>query len=158
MTQPKPYTSPAADKWPGRQELLATFIEPGASVLDIGCGARGLAGRLPPDCRYLGLDLPDFDMDADDAWPTERYDYAVLAGVLEFATRPDAVLRSLRLVADTVLLSYGHQLMRRYGFGLTSKDLRTRAEAAGWVIERIADWETSRAGTEIRFHAIWRLT
>jgi SAM-dependent methyltransferase len=51
-----------------RLRKIAEHIGPGSTVLDLGCGAGYLAGFLPTDCTYIGVDRvipPSTDWFAD---------------------------------------------------------------------------------------------
>lgn len=141
---------PADNLWPSRLALVATLIPPHSSVLDIGAGARGLAAYLPAGCSYHPLDLPDFNMDTG-PWPDGAYDVAVLAGVLEYSSRPGAVLKHLRMVATRTIITYAHHFSRLHGT-LTETEFLRLARAAGFSAETVAMWPRPR------FHNVWLLT
>ena len=101
------YTGPVwhAD-WEERTALVASFIRPNTSVIELGCGTRRLKDLLPEDCLYVGFDLQDFDVEKE--WPDFAvvYHYAVLTGVLEWLQDPFYVLKQASYVADDVLFTY----------------------------------------------------
>jgi 2-polyprenyl-3-methyl-5-hydroxy-6-metoxy-1,4-benzoquinol methylase len=102
-----------------RLRRIARCIEPGSTVLDLGCGAGYLGAWLPPRCRYVGIDraLPprlerfaDFlrlDLNADDAaeavrsWLPAPPRCITCAAVLEHVDSPLQLLRNFsRLLAS----------------------------------------------------------
>jgi SAM-dependent methyltransferase len=55
--------------------LTAGLLEPGRSILDVGCGLGDLAGVLPPEIDYLGVDIAQGMVDtARSAQPTRRFE------------------------------------------------------------------------------------
>lgn len=143
-----------ADRWPTRLAVVATLIPPGSSVIDLGCGAQGLRAHLPAGCTYTGVDLPEFDMDRG-RWPEGRWDIAVMAGVLEYAKYPAAVLRHLHDLAPRAIVTYAHDPRKReiVWSNLTREDIVTLAAKAGFTARDAATWKV-RA---IRPQTVWVL-
>ena len=99
-------------KWARRAELAASLVPDNVTVLEIGVGTgefRELVGRRT---TYVGADLQPLDaatlaLDLDrDALPARQFDYAVLLGVLEYLTLPEAAVTKICNAADSVVISY----------------------------------------------------
>lgn len=133
------------DRWPTRLALVATYIPEGSSVLDLGAGAEGLRAHLPRGCAYTPADLPGFDMNRG-RWPGGRYDVAVMAGVLEYATDPAVALRRMRELAQMAIVTYAHDWRKRdRDWNNLSRDrFRSLARAAGWDAREVATWRPER--------------
>ena len=110
-----------------RAAVAAQFIEPGSSVLDIGCGAMLIRKHLAPDVKYVGYDivpeLPEthvIDLDAHE-FPSGHWDYVILLGVLPWIEEKAWVLRKARHSAKNLIV--------------TRKDDRFDAqiEREGWI-------------------------
>lgn len=118
----------------GNRNLL-TYLRPGLSVLDVGCGTgaitRSIAHHVGPTGRVLGID-PNADLieqarrslnnrpqpaftqaDIYHFDPSERFDLVTCARTLQWLTRPqDALLRMKRLVKPggyLAVLDYNHE-------------------------------------------------
>lgn len=123
-------------------------------MIDLGCGAGGLQAHLPAGCDYTGVDLPDFDMDRG-LWPEGHWDVAVMAGVLEYARYPAAVLRHIHEIADVAIISYAHHPMKRDGMwnNLKRDDIVAMAAKAGFTAREAATWQHKK----VRPQSIWLL-
>jgi len=109
--------------------VIASLIEPGAKVLDVGCGdgallahlaeSRGVEGRGLElsqagvnACVARGLSVVQGDADRDLAfYPDQSFDYAVLSRTLQAVHNPRGVLSELQRVGRRVIVSfsnYGH--------------------------------------------------
>ena len=143
------------DRWPTRSALVATLIPPGSSVIDLGAGAGGLAGHLPEGCVYTGVDLPDFDMNKGATWPQGRWDVAVMAGVLEYARYPAAVMRHLHELAPMAIVTYAHHPKRRdlMWSNLSKEDIVALAKKAGYTAREAATWTSP----SVKPQAVWVL-
>jgi hypothetical protein len=106
----------------------ASLIEPGRTVLDLGCGPyMALQSFLPTGCQYTPADLTKWsddvivvDLDRGE-FPAGSYDYVVILGVLEYLQTPAAVLREARLhaahlIASFALLPEGGDLLKRQSY------------------------------------------
>lgn len=103
----------AADLWSDRNRTIATYINRGSRVIDLGSGAQSLKRYLRPGCTYTPADVVPrngallFDMEQD-IYPEGEWDVAVLSGVLEYATDPARVLSRVSALAPRLLVSYAH--------------------------------------------------
>jgi hypothetical protein len=120
-----------AQDWELRSVQAARFVEPGVSVLDIGCGPRmALRQHLPRSCVYIPADLFTWtsevrhvDIDAD-SFPGGEFGCAILLGVIEYLKRPDLVFRFAKAHARSMIVSYCHP---RTAANLLERD------KVGWV-------------------------
>jgi hypothetical protein len=162
-------------EWSERSELIASLIAKDAVVLDVGSGRGTLQSYLGSGCRYVPLDLyqrtpetivcdlneppyPDLGM--------LGLDVAVLAGVLEYVSKPERLLAWLAGQAGTCIVSYGCARSRpgtagrflerldRLGNGWANAYSRDELiglfEKAGFRFDREAPWNTE-TGTELIF-------
>jgi len=104
--------------------VIARHIEPGARVLDVGCGdgellawlrdergcnAHGMEidGENVGDCVARGLSVIQGDADADLVfYPDGSFDYAILSQTLQTTRRPDRVLEELLRVGRKAFVSF----------------------------------------------------
>lgn len=104
--------------------LIAAHVQPGARVLDVGCGdgalmavlrdqrqvdARGLEldQHNVAECVARGLSVIQGDADADLAYyPDASFDYAILSQTLQTTKRPDLVLGELLRVGRKAFVSF----------------------------------------------------
>ncbi|MFC1582530.1 homoserine O-acetyltransferase [Planctomycetota bacterium] len=119
-------------------DIVRKMIEPGSSVLDLGCGDGGFLADLLAEEGYSGhgvdidvvnivkcntREVPTFQMDLDQGLgmiPDGHYDYAVLSGTLLEVHKPHQLLEEMVRVARMGILTFpnfaniGHRL--RLGF------------------------------------------
>ncbi|QDM40839.1 methionine biosynthesis protein MetW [Altererythrobacter sp. TH136] len=103
--------------------VIASHVQPGTRVLDVGCGdgalmaalqdrgcdARGMEvdPALVERCVARGLSVIQGDADRDLAdYPDKAFDYAVLSQTLQTAARPDRMLDELLRVGRQAYVSF----------------------------------------------------
>jgi methionine biosynthesis protein MetW len=112
---------------------IVSLVQPGARVLDIGCGEGALLEMLTAQkdvdgrgleisplgvqaCLSRGLAVVQGDADRDLAdFPTRAFDYAILSSTLQQVREPKTVLAELLRIADRAIVSlpnFGHWRVR----------------------------------------------
>ena len=113
--------------------VVAEMVEPGAKVLDVGCGdgellrlladTRGVDGRGIElsregvnECVAKGLAVIQGDADTDLAdYPDDAFDYVILSQTLQATQHPRVVLENLLRIARRAVVSFpnfGHWRIR----------------------------------------------
>lgn len=103
-----------------------SMIEPGSSVLDLGCGLGSLGEHLTQEkgCTYLGVDISEDAVRAtqqkgldamvldveDNEWPFQekQFDYIVGTELLEHLFEPTTLLQKIHSTGHTAIFSYGN--------------------------------------------------
>ncbi len=125
--------------------IIAQYIEPGSSVLDLGCGRGDLLEWLEKnkqvkgtgieqdeanaaECIARGLSVVQGDLSKEvDDYPDQTFDYVILSQTLQQVYEPAALLRSLSRVGHRVIVSFpnfSHYSIRLYLllFGMAPKN------------------------------------
>ncbi len=116
--------SPDTDKMRYDLQIIASWIEPGSSVLDLGCGNGDLLAwlTLNKKIRGTGIELDkekvaqciakgltvlqgDFNEEVDD-YPDKAFDYVVLSQTLQQVFEPARLLYSLARIGRRVVVSF----------------------------------------------------
>jgi methionine biosynthesis protein MetW len=123
-TQPVPLAGPQqTDGYRSDHRLVASMIEPGARVLDVGCGegsllqlleTQGVDGRgieLSREgvnaCVARGLAVVQGDADTDlNAYPDDAFDYVILSQTLQATRQPRHVLENLLRIGRRAIVSF----------------------------------------------------
>lgn len=135
--------------WERRAAFAAKFIEPGSSVLDLGCGQMHLRKYLSDGCTYTPSDLRAWtdeviicDLDAGQ-FPDGYFDVITLLGVLGFVKDTEGTLEKARKHAKRLVVTFMHPNLFNFRKRLpervhhyTRKELATLIEAAGRTITK----------------------
>jgi methionine biosynthesis protein MetW len=122
--RPRPGAAAAAGELRQDLRLIAEMIEPGARVLDIGCGDGALLAFLARHkqvdgrgielsqsgvnaCVGHGLSVIQGDADRDlDAYPQGAFDVVVLSQTLQATRQPRRVIESLVRIGRRAIVSF----------------------------------------------------
>lgn len=89
--------------WSDRWVFVKDYIPNDVSIVDFGCGNKESLDYIKPT-RYLGVDcLPTADLVADLNKPftlDDKFDVALLLGVLEYVDAPEYTLNNITRNAD----------------------------------------------------------
>lgn len=145
-------SSPGPAKKRDDYELIADMIEPGSSVLDLGCGDGDLLSLLAANRRTAGmgvdidlqhliaamskkLNVLQGDIDNDLSMiPDQSYDYVVLSQTLQVVRRPRAVLHQMLRIAREGIVSFPNfaNWHNRMVLGMTGRMPKTEALPFEW--------------------------
>ncbi len=105
-------------------DRIEELIEPGSTVLDLGCGGGALLSRLMRtknvrglgvevrqddvcECIDRGIHVVDLDVEAElGSFADESYDYVVLSQTLQTLRRPETVLREMLRIGRFCIVSF----------------------------------------------------
>ena len=128
-----PLPAPAVPKLRGDLALVAAIVEPGARLLDVGCGEGELLAYLARTksvdgrgielsqsgvnaCVRHGLSVIQGDADRDLAdYPSDAFDYVVLSQTLQATRNPRLVVEQLVRIGRRAIVSFpnfGHWRIR----------------------------------------------
>lgn len=115
---------------------MASYILPGSSVIEFGCGRQVLRNMLPKDCSYQGSDIVGRDdntlvLDLNGKLPElSRFDFVVLGGVLEYVENINRTLKWMSRFTSNIVFSYA--------VSNSISSIAMRREK-GWI----SDWSSS---------------
>ena len=133
-------------------QLIAEMVEPGARVLDVGCGDGALLQLLADTkstdgrgvelsrervnaCVMRGLSVIQGDADRDLAnYPDQAFDYAILSLTIQATRHPKTVLENLLRIGRHAIVSFpnfGHWRIR-YDLLVTGRMPRTANLPESW--------------------------
>jgi homoserine O-acetyltransferase len=105
-------------------ELIGSLVEPGSTVLDVGCGDGELLARLTADkningkgieleqdliaqCVGRGLSIIQYDIDRGlPSYGNESFDYVILSQTVQTLKNPQKVFKELLRVGRKVIVSF----------------------------------------------------
>jgi homoserine O-acetyltransferase len=125
----EPYRQPPAVEtaWAGRRgdhDCIEGLIDPGSTVLDLGCGRGALLSRLKRsknveglgvevqqdnicECIDRGVPVVDLDLEGElSSFQDGSFDYVVLSQTLQTLHRPDAVIREMLRIGKRCIVSF----------------------------------------------------
>jgi hypothetical protein len=146
---PHAHIPPEVDAaWDARRRELALHIPPRSSVLDLGCGLGSLENVLPPNCRYLPVDIVHrhravlCDLDRSLPYLPEKPSIAVAIGLLEWLSDLRGFFRRLSVLRIPILMTYNdrrreHSVAQVHGWKnhLTLPELRQLLRECGYRVE-----------------------
>lgn len=162
-------------RWEARMRTAAVMLQPqvrpGASVLDLGCGAMRFRTHLKPGVTYIPADLVKRSDDTHlielnrGLWPDLRSDAAVALGVLEYLHDLQAFFAGLHRVAPMAVFTYhvgtgrseAHSLTRlKMGWmsDFSLPQIVAALEATGWRLVRLHAEPTKRHFTQYYFKIV----
>ena len=99
-------------EWRGRSELAASLLPGPVRLLDLGAGEMHLETLLPEGSVYIPADLEPLDARClrvdlnEESVPRGSYHVVSLLGVAEYLFDLPRVLREIRSVSESLLMSY----------------------------------------------------
>jgi hypothetical protein len=99
------------DSWINRTRMMADFLPPNVSVMDLGCGKMWLKD-IHPISEYIPVDycdrgpgtlLCDFNKKE---FPNKSVDYSFVAGCLEYLENPEWFISEIARASKVCIISY----------------------------------------------------
>ena len=140
--------NPASNRMRFDLEIIASWIEPGSRVIDLGCGEgdlllhlithKGVIGRgierheaKVPHCIERGLSVLQGDINEEvHDYPEGGFDYVILSQTLQQVYEPDVLIRAMLRIGRQGIVSFpnfSHWDIRRQvfftGFAPVSRQL-----------------------------------
>lgn len=155
-----------ATQWDARANMAAEWIDAGARVLDVGCGAMALQGALKPGCQYFPADVVErrpgaFVVDLNrQQFPPGQYDWITFLGVLEYVHDVHWALEKARDSAPSMIVTYctaiGQDPLPRRGMGWVNDfDLpgfQALLQQSDWRIVRLREVKRGPGNIQVMFH------
>lgn len=96
--------------WTNRNLEISKRIDKNKSILDLGCGSKDLLNYTTPS-YYIGIDYNDIadikiNFNEDFTLPSDKFDYIVCSGLLEYLTNVELFLSKIKNSAETYIISY----------------------------------------------------
>jgi homoserine O-acetyltransferase len=125
--EPYRQTPAVATAWAGQRgdyDCIESLIDPGSTVLDLGCGRGVLLSRLLHrkrveglgvevqqdnicECVDRGVRVVDLDLEEElTSFADKSFDYVILSQTLQTLRRPDAVLRQMLRIGHRCIVSF----------------------------------------------------
>jgi len=113
------------ESYDDRIKLMAKFVTPLSSVLDIGCGQMALKKYLPYKCSYSPCDLVIrsedtiiCDLNKDVSMIKNHYDYIFCSGIFEYVNDVPKLIEQIAPCTNNFVISYAcreqHPCEREY--------------------------------------------
>jgi methionine biosynthesis protein MetW len=88
-------------------QRIASWIEPGSRVLDLGCGEGDLLQLLVARCIEKGLSVLQGDISQEVLdYPDNAFDYVILSQTLQQVYEPAALIRSMLRIGHKGIVSF----------------------------------------------------
>jgi len=118
-----------ANPWSDRWSFVKTYIPDNISIIDFGCGNCEVLEHVRPS-QYLGVDIVySADIIADISTPLDfqqKFDLALVLGVLEYLENPDQALdNAVRAADNCVILTLPVKIKKEWRRAFTESSIDT---------------------------------